>query len=79
MNNTERVEYIDLLRGIGIILMTIGHVGFTVNIEKWIYAFHMPLFYCVSGWFFNNHSTITAKIKKLSLKLLVPYFSFGYL
>lgn len=34
MNNTERVEYIDLLRGIGIILMTIGHVGFTVNIEK---------------------------------------------
>ena len=77
MNNTERVEYIDLLRGIGIILMTIGHVGFTVNIEKWIYAFHMPLFYCVSGWFFNNHSTITAKIKKLSLKLLVPYFSFG--
>lgn len=77
MNHSKRIDYIDLLRGIGIVLMTIGHVGFTVNIEKWIYAFHMPLFYCISGWFYKDNIPLMEKTKKLSLKLLVPYFSFG--
>lgn len=40
----KRLEYIDISKGILIILMVIGHIwqgGFVFNL---IYAFHMPAF-----------------------------------
>ena len=41
----KRIEYIDIFKGIGIILMVIGHLHFSENAEHFIYAFHMLLFY----------------------------------
>lgn len=47
---TTRLEYIDILKGIGIILMIMGHIGFGGIFDFYIHAFNMPLFFFVSGY-----------------------------
>ena len=49
-----RIEYIDLFRGIGILLMIMGHIEFAPRFDHFIHAFHMPMFFFVSGYFFNG-------------------------
>ena len=48
-----RNDSISIAKGIGIILMVIGHtrMGF---IHYFIYYFHMPLFFLISGYFFKE-------------------------
>ena len=49
-----RIDSLDILKGIGIILVVVGHmIGNQLYIRPWIYAFHMPLFFMVSGYCFN--------------------------
>lgn len=48
------IDSLDILKGIGIILVVVGHmIGNQLYIRPWIYAFHMPLFFMVSGYCFN--------------------------
>ena len=50
INKRNRIEAIDIARGIGILLVVIGHVLPTDNIFRLIiYSFHMPLFFFLSG------------------------------
>lgn len=70
--NKKRVEYIDIARGIAIILMVIGHVvdqGIKRNI---IFSFHMPLFIIISGIFYKEKG-IKEFIKDTTKKLIIPY------
>ena len=46
----ERLDYIDLAKGIGILLVVIGHGAFN---NFGINIFHMPLFFCISGLTFT--------------------------
>lgn len=48
-----RIEYIDVFRSMGIILMIMGHIGFGKNFNHFIFAFHMPMFFFISGMFFQ--------------------------
>lgn len=74
MNIASRQEWVDYAKAIGIILVVYGHVapgifnaGLIVNeelyllVQKFIYSFHMPLFFFLSGLFFwgtlNNRGT----------------------
>lgn len=41
----KRIEYIDIYKGIGIILMIMGHIGFGSKFDIWIHAFNMPMFF----------------------------------
>jgi len=70
--NNNRIKYIDIARGISIILMIIGHVinhGWKRNI---IYSFHMPLFVIVSGYFFKENQSFKTFLKKNLVKLELP-------
>ena len=49
----NRDAAIDVLKGIGIILVVIGHSGCPQLLNCYIYSFHMPLFFIASGYFFN--------------------------
>ena len=49
LSKQVRIDYIDLFRAFGIILMIMGHIKFGGNFDKWIHAFHMPTFFFVSG------------------------------
>ncbi len=68
----KRITYIDIARGIAIILMIAGHVctsGWKRNV---IFSFHMPLFIIVSGMFFKDEN-FKDTLKKIIIKLIIPY------
>ena len=69
----KRDQSIDIAKAIGIILMVIGHFkGLPLWLEKWIFSFHMPLFFVLSGYLFKQKTEI--QIIKGGLKSLVwPY------
>ena len=76
-NDQIRKKYIDIARGIAIILMIIGHVtehGWKRNI---IFSFHMPLFIIISGMFYKDRSfkeLFTNMVKKLIIPYLITIF-----
>ena len=77
--STGRKYWIDVLRALGIILVVLGHVSKEPNTVIFIYAFHMPLFFLLSGFLFNRHRyDLRTFIIRRSQKLLLPY-AFFYL
>lgn len=73
----RRIRYIDLLKGIGIILMVLGHMHYSYMFEKFVFGFHMPLFFCISGYLYKRPSSIKTYFSKKVNSLLIPYFVFG--
>lgn len=75
MNTRE--GWIDYLKGLGIILMIIGHSSIYQPVIKWIYGFHMPLFYMLSGYLFNRDKWFDkgygSFLKARAKAYLVPY------
>lgn len=82
--SNNRKDYLDIAKGIGIILVVLGHCPQVYNpLKQWIYAFHMPLFFIVSGMVWNrishekkgyfNRIFLIDKIKRL----IVPCYIWG--
>ena len=78
MNSSKRVEWIDITKGIAIFLMVIGHSSLPIAGNKFIWSFHMPLFYIVSGMLLNKerYSKFEEFIKRCIFSLLIPYIFF---
>lgn len=77
----KRIEYLDIVRGIGILYMIFGHITYYEKFDHYIHAFHMPLFFFISGFFFHHYENLSWKefMLKITKKLLVPYFLLGLL
>lgn len=75
-NYSSRNEAVDVAKGLGIILVVIGHVTEKGILGSWIYSFHMPLFFLLSGLFFSPKF---GKLWTTARKLLIPYFVFAVL
>ena len=74
---SKRINYIDVARGIGILLVVMGHNDFAAIspfMHKFIYSFHMPLFFFLSGYFLNTTIGFWTFVKKRFNGLLKPYF-----
>lgn len=62
----DRLVYIDIAKGIAIILVVIGHLlqyNFSGTYKhilfNWIYSFHMPVFMMLSGYVSAYNTNIT--------------------
>ena len=78
MDKKERIVVIDLLKGFGILLMVVGHIGFSDKLNHYLYAFHMPLFFLVSGFVSKQVTgSFFAYVGKLARQLLIPFGFFG--
>ena len=73
---TNRIAWLDQLKGFSIILMVYGH-NFPA-LEEYIYSFHMPLFFIVAGMFHPKKMNITI-IKKRVQQILIPYFLWSFM
>lgn len=71
MSNKRNVE-IDIAKGIGILLVIIGHGAIPSWSKDAISSFHMPLFFILSGYFFRNENPLT-RVQKDAKRLLLPY------
>lgn len=83
--NIKRIQYIDIAKGILIILVVIGHViNFntlpTRLLKVWIYSFHIPAFFIISGILINKSNLVNTSfdvfLKKKILRLIAPYIFF---
>lgn len=71
-----RNKQIDVLKGIGAILVVIGHIV-TGTIKNIIYAFHMPLFFFLSGYVFNTKKKFKEYLIQNIKTLIIPFFVFN--
>lgn len=73
----ERITYLDTAKGVAIILVIIGHcywISAVPRLVDWIYSFHMPIFFIISGYFTKSIATRTAwGVKSNFSSLLIPY------
>ena len=71
----DRFHYIDLAKGIGIILVVWGHTQFPAG--RYIYSFHMPLFFFISGYLFSikRNKIFLNKMIRIAAVLLFYYVS----
>lgn len=72
----ERIGYIDVAKGIGILLVAMAHTGLSLvapYLHKLIYSFHMPLFFFLSGYFFHADIPLGVFSKKRFNAVLKPY------
>lgn len=72
-----RLVWIDVCRGLGMILVVIGHnqgVGSAIpGLAQTLYLFHMPLFFFISGLTLRIDGDIFSLIDRITA-LLLPYF-----
>lgn len=75
----KRDQTIDILRGILIISMILGHIGIDRSAFRIIYSVHMMAFVFISGYFFKDtgNKDFIKKIWKLIKGCLLPYAIFA--
>lgn len=82
MEKTHRIEYLDIMKGIAIILVVIGHCcelpAHPTMLVTFIYAFHMPLFFLAAGMVVkpsqSDWHTDWQRFVKRFISLMVPYY-----
>ncbi len=84
---------ITIAKGIGILLVVLGHAmkqtgmtdQLTAGLIQLIYSFHMPLFFVLSGFVsvkildYGKKEEIFPYIRNRAIRLLIPYFVMGIL
>ncbi|MDD3138320.1 MAG: acyltransferase family protein [Lachnospiraceae bacterium] len=65
------------MKGLGIILMVIGHMHLSELSDKLIYSFHMPLFFIISGFLYRKKTLKKEYVLRKAKNLLLPYIFFG--
>ena len=50
----HRDKTLDIAKGLCIIFMVVGHSGCPTYLRDFIYMFHMPCFFFISGWLLND-------------------------
>lgn len=71
----QRVDRVDFLKFIGILAVILGHINFPLN--GFIYTWHMPLFFMISGFFIKFNTSLKDFVVKNFKRLMIPYFIFS--
>jgi fucose 4-O-acetylase-like acetyltransferase len=85
--SSKRIFWVDAAKAIGILLVIYGHIISTFisvgnknafQSYKFIYSFHMPLFFFIAGFFFKRrYESRFTEIKVLFYKRILPVLLFG--
>ena len=77
-NNIQFDGSVSFAKGIGIMLMVLGHTFFSAYGYALIYMFHMPLFFFLSGYCFRNShlSDFGNFAKKRIRKIYIPFVKY---
>ncbi len=58
----SRVIFVDIIRGVAVLSVLLGHISTTIT--RFIYSWHLPLFFFVSGFFFKSTRRFLSIFKK---------------
>lgn len=73
----NRIAFVDIAKCLGIFLVILGHTG-GGYLHDWIYSFHMPFFFFISGLFIDEskYTSLRKVLSKNFRQLIVPYIFF---
>lgn len=75
MDNKRRLMWIDIAKALAIIAIVMGHSE-NKTIAKYLFWFHVPTFFIISGYFFKpitNKKEFYNFVKKKFCQLMIPY------
>ena len=89
-DKNKRITYFDIAKGIGILLVLIGHLQndiifsyspYILSLCSWIFSFHMPLFFIISGMLIccrkEEEKDLKEIVRKRFRSIMIPYFWFS--
>lgn len=74
MNGVKRYDWLDMAKGIGIVLVVMGHTLFPLHSA--IDVFHMPLFFLLAGFTLKVSRMEVFLLKKID-SIFIPYIFFS--
>lgn len=80
MITKDESAYLYILKGLGILLVVLGHTNIPNSLVNMIFSFHMPLFFFISGYLFDYNKYQTSFfliLEKKAKSLLWPYVTFS--
>ena len=69
--NKKRIEYLDIAKGIGIIMVVWAHAN--GPFRNFIYQMHMPFFFLLSGLLYNSGTSLKSFFLKRLKSLYIPF------
>lgn len=73
-----RSKYIDIAKGIGIILIIIAHrCGFPIDIDVYLFAFTVQLFFVLAGYVYKDKYTFKEYVQARWKRIIIPYFQYN--
>lgn len=79
MEKKSRLDFIDVAKGLAILLVLLGHLlSNDLLLKKAIYAFHMPIFFIMAGFFIPDKPFKVFVYRRTST-LIAPYLIFAML
>jgi fucose 4-O-acetylase-like acetyltransferase len=74
-----RLPWLDLYKGLAILLVVLGHMNIPARASQLIYSFHVPLFFIASGYVMalGRQTSFRIFLARRWRTLLLPYFVFS--
>lgn len=70
----KRYKYLDIARGIGLLLVIISH---SCGLSSYLINYYIPLFFVVSGYIYKEGRGYGENIGRKAKRLLIPYFGYS--
>lgn len=70
---SSRSAGIDALRIVGILAVVCGHVYGVPLTHQWVYPWHVPLFFILTGYLWSPGRTIWREVSTRTTSLMLPY------
>ena len=74
---SKRIEWIDVAKGILILLVILGHSDVSAMAKNFINSFHMAAFFFLSGAVFRFNGDVKELIRKRLKSIILPYLIFS--
>ena len=74
-----RLPWLDLVKGLAILLVVLGHMNIPARASQLIYSFHVPLFFIASGYVMalGRQTSFRVFLARRWRTLILPYFVFS--
>ncbi len=74
----QRIRWIDMAKGYGMLCVILSHLQYWF-IGDYVYTFHIPLFFFLSGYVFKTYDSFGTFFKKKCKTMVIPYFLYGFI
>ena len=76
-SSDNRIVWIDMLKGIAMLAVMMGHLMQHTYVGDFVYSFAVPLFIFASGYLFKRYGSFKEFLKHKFKSLIIPYLMFG--